>query len=194
MKCENCGEEHDGSYGSGRFCSMYCAKGFSTKEKRQEINKKISISLGGTGEKIINKCLCCGKETENKKFCSVRCHKKYEKEEFSKKLKSSNNTFTDAQGRRVKKHLIEDRGHKCENCKNTEWQNQPIPLILDHIDGNSYNWNLDNLRLICPNCDHQSSTFGARNYGKGRKLRKKQQLEKYYFIKSINDEMAEMDR
>jgi len=24
MKCENCGNEHDGSYGSGRFCSKHC--------------------------------------------------------------------------------------------------------------------------------------------------------------------------
>lgn len=24
FKCENCGKEHDGSYGSGRFCSLHC--------------------------------------------------------------------------------------------------------------------------------------------------------------------------
>jgi hypothetical protein len=39
IKCENCGEDHDGSYGSGRFCSIKCARGFSTKEKRKEIIK-----------------------------------------------------------------------------------------------------------------------------------------------------------
>ena len=31
MKCENCGIEHDGKYGSGRFCSVKCARGFSSK-------------------------------------------------------------------------------------------------------------------------------------------------------------------
>ena len=35
--CENCKNEHDGSYGSGRFCSIKCSRGFSTKEKRKEI-------------------------------------------------------------------------------------------------------------------------------------------------------------
>lgn len=28
MKCENCGNEHDGSYGSGRFCSEKCKQIF----------------------------------------------------------------------------------------------------------------------------------------------------------------------
>ena len=26
--CQNCGKEHDGSYGSGRFCSSRCAHGY----------------------------------------------------------------------------------------------------------------------------------------------------------------------
>jgi hypothetical protein len=29
----------------------------------------------------------------------------------------------------------------------------------------------DNFRLICPLCDSYSPTFGAKNYGKGRKAR-----------------------
>ena len=45
MHCENCEKEHDSSYGSGRFCSCKCARGFSTKAKRQEINKKVSHEL-----------------------------------------------------------------------------------------------------------------------------------------------------
>ncbi len=48
MKCENnCGKEHNGEYGSGRFCSDKCARSFSTKSKRKEINKKVSQSLKG---------------------------------------------------------------------------------------------------------------------------------------------------
>lgn len=47
MICENCQRDHDGLYGSGRFCSCKCARGFSTKEKRQEINEKVANSLRG---------------------------------------------------------------------------------------------------------------------------------------------------
>lgn len=31
MICENCGNEHDGSYGSGRFCSKHCRGAFVAK-------------------------------------------------------------------------------------------------------------------------------------------------------------------
>ena len=40
MVCENCGNEHDGSYGSGRFCSKECRGAFASratiKHKRGE--------------------------------------------------------------------------------------------------------------------------------------------------------------
>jgi hypothetical protein len=48
MECENCTCAHDGSYASGRFCSERCARSFSSKNKRLEINKKISQKLKGT--------------------------------------------------------------------------------------------------------------------------------------------------
>lgn len=47
MNCENCNNEHDGSYGSGRFCSCKCSRGFSTKAKRKEINDKVSKKMQG---------------------------------------------------------------------------------------------------------------------------------------------------
>jgi hypothetical protein len=90
MNCENCEDEHKGTYGSGRFCSSKCARGFSTKEKRSLINAKVSILLKGKEspkkgiilvEREIVKCANpeCKKEiqirvTENKNpFCSRVC-------------------------------------------------------------------------------------------------------------------------
>lgn len=43
-KCENCKNEHNGEYGSGRFCEEKCAKSF-TKVNRSLIGEKISKSL-----------------------------------------------------------------------------------------------------------------------------------------------------
>ena len=50
MLCENssCLLEHDGSFGSGRFCSSACSHSFSSKIKRAETNLKVSIVLRGT--------------------------------------------------------------------------------------------------------------------------------------------------
>lgn len=42
MKCENCGKEHNGSYGSGRFCSAHCRRVWNGKrsfEKRKRTGK-----------------------------------------------------------------------------------------------------------------------------------------------------------
>lgn len=46
-KCESCFSTLTSKYGSGRFCSAKCARSFSTKNKRQEINNKVSLALKG---------------------------------------------------------------------------------------------------------------------------------------------------
>ena len=47
MNCESCNNLHDGTYGSGRFCSIKCARTFSSTVKKEEKNEKISNSLKG---------------------------------------------------------------------------------------------------------------------------------------------------
>jgi hypothetical protein len=47
MKCEYCDLEHNGTWGSGRFCSERCARGFATSGHRDDIHKRISDSLRG---------------------------------------------------------------------------------------------------------------------------------------------------
>lgn len=63
------------------------------------------------------------------------------------------------------KRLIKEgyKNHQCEICNNTLWNNLPIPLELDHIDGNPYNHKLENLRLLCPNCHAQTPTYRSKN-------------------------------
>lgn len=53
--------------------------------------------------------------------------------------------------------------HKCESCGIEEWMNNPISLELDHIDGDRTNHTLDNLRILCPNCHSQTSTYRGKN-------------------------------
>lgn len=47
VPCELCDGIHYGEYGSGRFCSSGCARSFSSKDKRAEINKRVSVTLTG---------------------------------------------------------------------------------------------------------------------------------------------------
>ena len=53
----------------------------------------------------------------------------------------------------------------CDECKLTEWHGKPTPLELHHIDGNTENNNLSNLRLICPNCHALTVTYRGKNKG-----------------------------
>jgi 5-methylcytosine-specific restriction endonuclease McrA len=53
--------------------------------------------------------------------------------------------------------------HKCSRCELTEWLECSIPLELDHIDGDSSNNELSNLRLLCPNCHALTTTYRGRN-------------------------------
>ena len=88
-KCEKCGNSHDGSYGSGRFCNNKCARSFSTKSKRIEINKKVSESLKGRSQnlptpswkKMQGTCKLCKDfffpKKRNQLFCNVLCARRF---------------------------------------------------------------------------------------------------------------------
>ena len=66
---------------------------------------------------------------------------------------------------RLKEKLLHEgiKDYQCEGCGLTEWQGQPIPIELDHIDGDPSNNNLDNLRILCPNCHAQTPTHAGKN-------------------------------
>lgn len=55
---------------------------------------------------------------------------------------------------------------KCEICSITEWMGQPAPLELDHIDGEHYNNEFENLRILCPNCHALTPTNSGKNRNK----------------------------
>lgn len=61
---------------------------------------------------------------------------------------------------------------RCTRCGGTEWEGSPMPLELDHVDGDRRNNRLDNLRLLCPNCHALTPTYRGRNIGQRRGSRR----------------------
>lgn len=67
---------------------------------------------------------------------------------------------------KLKLKLIKDgiKDYKCEECGISEWMGKPAPLELDHIDGNHYNNELVNLKILCPNCHALTPTNCRQNH------------------------------
>jgi hypothetical protein len=113
-------------------------------------------------------CEGCGKPVKRKPnvYCSVACMLR-----LKRRIKVESDPDS-ADRRLLKNYLLDTRGHRCEVCGITEWMGRAAPLELDHRDGNPLNNQLDNVRLICPNCHAQTATYKGKNMGSGRYARR----------------------
>ena len=101
MKCEKCNKEHDGTFGSGRFCSIFCS---NSRTRTKKIREKISISVknsekskrANNNRKVVKLKKCCPicttvfetyntERGQKKIYCSRDCYNKDITLEFRKK-------------------------------------------------------------------------------------------------------------
>lgn len=163
MKCDLCGFETENRE---RFAGHR-----SAHVRRGELAKRVRVK-----EHV---CMFCDKRFDTGP--SLGGHVRIHNQEL-KELKSSSTR---------KRFLIRKRGYRCENCKLETWLEQPIPLQLDHIDGNSDNNIEENFRLLCPNCHSQTPTFCGKNVGRfpgGERYRLMQEWRK-----KISESMSAVD-
>lgn len=108
MICEVCNKEHDGSYGSGRFCSKSCSCKYSSSKRSDECINKIIEKTKAYGisikkknqelyESIPKVCKNCGKtfyknwsKWIKSEFCCKECSRSFstkeKRDEISKKV------------------------------------------------------------------------------------------------------------
>ena len=111
-------------------------------------------------------------KTYERKFCSKNCELLFKKSEIAiiAKKNLELGVLKDETARRAFRKIAE---HACSICGLSMWNNEPIPLVVDHIDGDHSNNFITNLRMICCNCDALLPTYKAKNKGNGRSERRK---------------------
>jgi hypothetical protein len=120
-------------------------------------------------------CLYCNKEIPWKghsydhKYCDNVCQGK---DRVEKRLERDKPLFIEGKLKSraaIKPFIAERDGYKCSICDQEPiYNNKPLTMVLDHIDGNATNNDPENLRLVCPNCDSQLPTYKSKNIGNGR--------------------------
>jgi Zn finger protein HypA/HybF involved in hydrogenase expression len=161
-KCQNCKISLEDKAGN-IFCSKSCMIDYTKKN----INKTNKI------------CLNCGENYIghwSSKYCSMPCSVTCRNKTKEQNILQNDNSLT---SRSYKNFLINKHGAKCMECG---WDKinpvtQKCPIELEHIDGNSQNNKLENLKLLCPNCHSLTPTYKALNKGNGHFNRMKRYKE-----------------
>ena len=74
------------------------------------------------------------------------------------------------QSYKLKQRLFaaELKQRKCEGCQLERWLDRPVPLELDHVNGDPTDNRLENLRILCPNCHAFTKTYRGKKRAKCR--------------------------
>lgn len=159
MKCNKCNNDHDGSFGSGKFCSRACA---NSRVRTKEIKEKTSNSMKKAheeGRAVSPNVLMTPEQIEN----SIQQRRDTW---LNKLLKKEWSTLSPEM---VRKRVLIEQKNKCNNCGLDEWMKQPLVLELEHKDGDHYNNDRNNVEGLCPNCHSLTETWRGRNKNKGKK-------------------------
>jgi hypothetical protein len=155
--CLNCNKEIKTTISENKkFCNNSCSATYNNKLRNKD-----------------RFCLNCNtKVNNNYNCCSKECASEYKKRKIFELIENGDLSFSE---KIYKKYLIYKYGNKCMECGWCKLHPTTgnVPIQLEHVDGNSDNNSLDNLKLLCPNCHSLTPTYGALNKNNGRDSKRK---------------------
>lgn len=141
---------------------------FSNASSIADLLRKLGINNSGGSAAVVKKyMLRLGlnpEEIKNKAGVGISksCPPRWKLEDILVKNSSYSIGGTSSLKRRLLKEGL--LGDSCEICGcSSMWNGKSLVLVLDHINGNKRDNRLENLRLVCPNCNSQLSTFCGKN-------------------------------
>lgn len=153
-----------------------CSKGTISFHCNESVRERVKLrkrclKQGIPFEKKVERrgrryCLNCNSEVAHPKiYCNNLCQQEYQ---FNQEYENWLQTGITKTRTWLRKALSKLHGYRCASCGLSDWNNRPITLEVDHIDGYANNSAIDNLQLICPNCHSQTNSYKGANKGKGR--------------------------
>lgn len=160
--CKNCNQPTN----NPSFCSKSCSAQYNNR----------GVNRHGTKRK---ECLNCNTVLNDYRsvYCNSSCHNEHRNKKLEEKI--LNNEIVN--WKHIRRYLIKNTS-KCFVCGIKDWNDLPISLECDHIDGDITNNRFSNARLLCPNCHSQTETFRSKNKNnpKGKEARRER------YNKSVN--------
>jgi hypothetical protein len=175
---------------------------------------RVGISLAAREKAANKRCIYCGEkmsyEKRKQRSCSRACYLKHRRKRAltsgqcehcgtpcSTHRKFCNSCYgmriyclttspeTARTSHALRGYLFRTRGYRCESCGLTEWLQKPIPLEIEHINGDADNNKDENLKLLCPNCHALTPTFRSRNKQASASRRKKRRTREFREIAEL---------
>jgi HNH endonuclease len=139
---------------------------------------RILVSKSSSYKEVLN---CFGLENKGNNFKTLRLRMIEESIDFSHfktrteylkpfqeaaplhSILVENSSFnrTHLKNKLLKSNLLKNECYICGQLP--MWNNKPLSLQIDHINGVSNDNRLENLRILCPHCHSQTANFAGKN-------------------------------